>query len=154
MLFRRGISLAESRAKAVIFGTNVPQLSVVYVVEADCRAISRNVEILAKLATSRGDRPKELPALLNYMSVGKPPRTKLRETAKNDSRNDQIGKILHCQHIQQGLADEVNLFEEIYENGRYSHCDMAPDRDQPPVTIYAPVSPLGWDACGLSHPKL
>ena len=29
-----------------------------------------------------------------------------------------------------------------------SHCDMAPDRDQPPVTNYAPVSPLGWDACG------
>ena len=65
--FRQGISLSESRAKAVIFGTNVPQLSVFYVAEADCRAISRNVEILAKLATSRGDRRKELPALLNYM---------------------------------------------------------------------------------------
>ena len=65
--FRRGISLSESRAKAVIFGTNVPQLSVFYVAEADCRAISRNVEILAKLATGRGDRRKELPALLNYM---------------------------------------------------------------------------------------
>ena len=61
-------------------------------------------------------------------------------------RNDQGGKILHCQHIQQGLADEVNLFEEIYEYGRYSHCDMAPDRDPPPVTNFAPVSPLGWDA--------
>ena len=24
---------------------------------------------------------------------------------------------------------------------------MKPDRDQPPVTNYAPVSPLGWDAC-------
>ena len=82
------------------------------------------------------------------MKLSKPPRTKLRETAKKDSRNNQIGKILHCQHIKQGLADEVNLFEEIYEYGRYSHCDMAPDRDQPPVTNYAPVSPLGWDACG------
>ena len=28
---------------------------------------------------------------------------------------------------------------------------MAPDRDQPPVTNYAPVSPLGWDACGSSY---
>ena len=74
---------------------------------------------------------------------------KLRETAKNDSRSDQIGKILHCKLIQQGLADEVNLFEEIFEYGRYSHCDMAPDRDQPPMTNYAPVWPLGWDACGL-----
>ena len=78
------------------------------------------------------------------MLVSKPPRTKLRETAKNDSRNDQIGKILHFQQIQQGLADEVNLFEEIYEYGRYSHCDMAPGRDQRPVTNYAPLSPLGW----------
>ena len=67
MFFRRGISLAESRAKVVIFGTNVPQLSVFYVAEADCRAISRNVEILAKLATSRGDRREELPALLNLV---------------------------------------------------------------------------------------
>ena len=81
------------------------------------------------------------------MQLSKPPRTKLRETAKNDSRSDQIGKILHCKLIQQGLADEVNLLEEIYEYGRYSHCDMAPDRDQQPVTNYAPVSPLGWDAC-------
>ena len=24
-----------------------------------------------------------------------------------------------------------------------------PDRDQPPVTNYAPVSPLGLDACGV-----
>ena len=48
------------------FRTSVPQLSVFYVAEADCRAISRNVEILAKLATSRGDRREELPALLNY----------------------------------------------------------------------------------------
>ena len=50
----------------MIFGTNVPQLSVFYVAEADCQAFSRNVEILAKLATSRGDRREELPALLNY----------------------------------------------------------------------------------------
>ena len=84
----------------MIFGTNVPQLSVFYVAEADCRAISRNVEILAKLATSRGDRRKELPALLNYMKVSKPPQTKLRETAKNDSRSNQIGKILYCEYIQ------------------------------------------------------
>ena len=82
--------------------------------------------------------------------MSKPTRTKLHETAKNYSRNDQVGKILHCQHIRQGLADEVNLFEEMYEYGGYSHCDMAPDRDQPPVTNYAPVLPLGWDACGVS----
>ena len=86
--------------------------------------------------------------------MSKPPRTnrtKLRETAQNDSRSDQICQILHCKLIQQGLADEVNLFEKIYEYGRYSHCDMAPDRDQPPVTNYAPVSPLGWDACGRTR---
>ena len=46
-------------------GTNVPKLSVFYVVEANCRAMSRNFEILAELATSRGDRWEELPALLN-----------------------------------------------------------------------------------------
>ena len=32
-------------------------------------------------------------------------------------RSDQIGKILYCKLIQQGLADEVNIFEEIYEYG-------------------------------------
>ena len=30
------------------------------------------------------------------LQLSKPPRTKLRETAKNDSRSDHIGKILHC----------------------------------------------------------
>ena len=34
----------------------------------------------------------------NWLS--KPPKTKLRETANNDSRSDQIGKILYCEHIQ------------------------------------------------------
>ena len=82
VFFRRGITLAESRAKVVIFGTNVPQLSVFYVAEADCRAISRNVQILAKLATSRGDRREELPALLNYYVS--------EQTAANEtSRNGQ-----------------------------------------------------------------
>ena len=64
----------------MIFGTNVPRLSVFYVAEADCRAISRNVEILAKLATSRGDRRKELSALLNYY-VGE--QTVENETSRN-----------------------------------------------------------------------
>ena len=29
------------------------------------------------------------------------------------------------------------------------HTVMEPDRDQPPVANYTPVSPLGWDACDL-----
>ena len=51
---------------AVIFGTSVPQLSVSLVAEATCRAMSRDVDVLAKLVTSRGDRWEELPTLLNY----------------------------------------------------------------------------------------
>ena len=73
----------------MIFGTNVPQLSVFYVAEADCRAISRNVEILAKLATSRGDRREELPALLNY-NVGE--QTAANETSRNCQEYKYISK--------------------------------------------------------------
>ena len=145
--FRRGISLSESRAKAVIFGTNVPQLSVFNVAEADCRAISRNVEILAKLATSRGDRRKELPALLNY-HVGE--QTAAKETSRSGSerlqkRPNRSNTLLSTHTVKFG-GWVKSLWADLWKS-RYS---VEPDRDQPPVTNYATVSPLGWDACALS----
>ena len=130
----------------MIFSTNVPQLSVFYVAEADCRTISRNVEIFAKLTTSRGDRREELPALLNYYVS--------EQTAANEASRkgqEQLQKrpntLLSTHTVKFGRGVE-SIWADLWQS-RYS---VEPDPDQPSVTNYAPVSPLGWDACAQICP--
>ena len=67
----------------MIFSKNVPKLSVFCVEEMNRRAMSGNAETLAKLATSRGDRWEELPALLLYY-VGCTPRIMVNLVPETD----------------------------------------------------------------------